>query len=207
MSQARQHWDQVHSTNVPHQVGWYRQSAGLSLQLIQEHAIDLSSAIIDIGSGSTPLVADLLHRGYHNLSTIDISAVAIDNAKQQVGMEAADQIQWYIGDITQLSTHCRYRVWHDRAVFHFLTQSEDQQRYREVLQHHLDDDGIAIIATFAPDGPTQCSGLNVVRYSAEWIGKTLGPHLHVHQTITERHATPGGQVQSYNWFLLGRQPI
>jgi len=184
-------------------VGWYRESPEKSLQLIELSGISHQDHIIDIGCGALPLAAELLTRGYQKLSSLDISEAAIASARQQMGYNA-DKVSWYVTDIGQFSPPDHYMLWHDRAVFHFLTSESDRKRYIEVLDRQLAPNGRIIIATFAPDGPSQCSGLDIVRYDATTISSELGGRFRLQQTRSESHVTPSGVEQSFNWFLFSR---
>ena len=159
------HWENIHQTKAPTQVSWYQEHSLLSLQFIAHTGIDKAGQIIDVGGGISTLVDDLLINGYKNISILDISAVSLQTAQQRLGSQAKE-VTWIEADVTQAQLPYQfYDVWHDRAVFHFLRQAEDRQQYVRTVRHSVKQGGHVIVATFAPDGPGHCSGLEVVRYS------------------------------------------
>lgn len=161
------HWDEVYSTRNFNSVSWYAPHLDKSLQLIKAICPDRTAAIVDIGGGESTLVDDLLLLGYRDLSLLDVSATAIEFTKRRVDQlgEKAKHVSWHIGDITRYDFGAKqFDLWHDRAAFHFLTEPDDRITYVQTLRRAIKPGGHVLIATFGPDGPSQCSGLDVVRY-------------------------------------------
>lgn len=198
-SDRKSHWEATYKDKSPLQVSWYQVEPTLSLQLIQASGVQMADPIIDVGGGASTLVDHLLQRGYQNLSVLDIAETALAHAKTRLG-ERAQAVKWIVSDITQFKATTHYAVWHDRAVFHFLTDSADRQRYVENLQSAMQPGGHVIIAAFALDGPVQCSGLDIVRYDAAAIRKELGDHFRLLEELPESHLTPAGKTQQFNYY-------
>ena len=191
------HWEKVYLTKAPDAVSWYRQHLELSLDLIARVAGRSSASIIDIGGGASTLVDDLLERGYQNLTVMDISPAALTTAKRSLG-PIADKVQWLTADVTRTSLpEHEYDVWHDRAVFHFLTAQEDRDRYVSQALHAVKRGGFVIVSTFGPEGPTRCSGLDVKRYDAESLHQQFGGRFRLVESTTELHETPFGTTQQF----------
>jgi 2-polyprenyl-3-methyl-5-hydroxy-6-metoxy-1,4-benzoquinol methylase len=156
------HWESVYKTKAPDAVSWYRQHLEKSLELIHRASVDCSAQIIDVGGGESTLVDDLLQAGYQNISILDVSETALDVARKRIG-EMASQVQWIAADITEVDLpEKKYDVWHDRAVFHFLTQPEQRVAYVRQVARSVKTSGTVIVATFGPNGPESCSGLPTV---------------------------------------------
>lgn len=191
------HWEHIYETKAPTQVSWYQTHAQLSFQFIQRSGIQLTDHIIDVGGGASPLVDDLLAAGFEQITVLDISATALDLARQRLGVRAND-VNWIEADITQadLPPHT-YDLWHDRAVFHFLTQPEARQRYLRQVQSAVKPGSHVILATFALDGPTECSDLDVMRYSPESLLSEFGENFKLIADAREAHATPFGTTQQF----------
>jgi 2-polyprenyl-3-methyl-5-hydroxy-6-metoxy-1,4-benzoquinol methylase len=192
----KDHWEHVYSVKESTEVSWYQQHPQRSLELIKATGVDASARIIDIGGGASTLVDFILDAGYKNLSVLDISHAAIEQAKSRLG-NRADKVTWLEHDITEFITDEPFDVWHDRAVFHFLTDADDRSSYVRTLEKALKPGAHAIIATFNPDGPEKCSGLEVVRYTPETMSAVLGEAFKLVETSTEEHKTPGGSSQSF----------
>jgi 2-polyprenyl-3-methyl-5-hydroxy-6-metoxy-1,4-benzoquinol methylase len=171
----------------------------VSLQLIEEASPNRDAQIIDVGGGESTLVDDLLIRGYHNLSVLDVSSIALDVAQERLG-DQADVVSWRSGDVTRTAfTRHQYDVWHDRAVFHFLTKPADRAAYVRQVAHAVKPGGHVIVATFGPKGPTQCSGLNVVRYDADALHGEFGTSFQLVKHLTELHQTPTRSIQQFTY--------
>jgi len=196
---SKSHWEKVYRTKLPTQVSWYRPHLDVSLQLIEEAAPNRDAHVIDVGGGESTLVDDLLARGYHNLSILDISSTALDEAKQRLGA-TSHAINWLCGDVTTmpLPGH-HYDVWHDRAVFHFLTDPVDRTAYVRQVARSVKPGGHVIVATFGPEGPTQCSGLDVVRYGPESLHREFGINFRLVKHLAELHRTPAGSIQQFTY--------
>jgi SAM-dependent methyltransferase len=193
----RSHWEKVYRTRQPTEVSWYRAHLERSLELIEDAAPGRETRIIDVGGGESTLVDDLLARGYGRLQVLDISPTAIAVARERLGAYA-DRIDWLCGDVTTVALpHHGYDVWHDRAVFHFLTAAQDRAAYVRQVAHAVRPGGHVIVATFGPEGPTKCSGLEVVRYDPERLHGAFGARFELRRHLTELHQTPAGAVQQF----------
>jgi ubiquinone/menaquinone biosynthesis C-methylase UbiE len=201
---AKAHWEHIYATKAPMQVSWYQEHPQCSLRFIQRTGIQRTDPIIDVGGGTSALVGDLLAAGFQSLTVLDISATALQLACQRLGA-LADTVTWIEADITQAAfPQHTYAVWHDRAVFHFLTQPADRQRYIDILRHTIRPGGHVIVATFAPDGPQQCSGLNVLRYSPESLQRAFGHGFELIDSLSETHHTPWGAQQKFMYCYCRR---
>lgn len=187
----------------PERVSWFQSQPEPSLAMIEAAAFDRSRPIIDIGGGASRLVDALITAGCTDLSVLDIAPQAMDHARARLA-ENADRVQWITADVTRWTPPRQYALWHDRAVFHFLTDPADQARYAEALRAALAPDGQAIIATFALDGPEKCSGLTVQRHDEASLIEALGGGFQVIESSKEDHKTPGGTIQRFIWCRLGR---
>jgi ubiquinone/menaquinone biosynthesis C-methylase UbiE len=191
------HWEYVYETKAPTQVSWYQSNPQLSLQLIQRTGMAKTEPIIDVGGGTSTLVDDLLACGFQQITVLDISATALNIARQRLG-ERGSEVVWLEADITRITLpYCAYQVWHDRAVFHFLTRAEDRQRYVEAVRRAVRPRGHVIVATFALDGPFRCSGLDVIRYSPTSLHDEFGPDFELVDSTSEAHQTPFGTEQKF----------
>jgi len=185
----REHWDQAYRAKGPRGVSWFQERPDVSLALIAQSGIDKAADVIDVGGGASTLVDHLLAAGYQHLAVLDVSSVALAEARTRLGARAAD-VEWIESDVTTFRPARRFGLWHDRAVFHFLTAAEDRRLYVQSMRSTLDAGGTAIIATFALDGPTKCSGLDVVRYDEAAMLAELGDEFVVQETRRENHRTP-----------------
>lgn len=195
--ELKSHWEHIYETKNSAQVSWYKPHLDLSLQMIGRTGVGKDARIIDVGGGASTLVDDLLANGYQNLTVLDISAASMQVARNRLG-EQANRVTWLEADITQVSLpENAYDIWHDRAVFHFLTNAQDRQQYINMVRHSLKAGGYIIMATFAPDGPTQCSGLDVIRYSADGLHEEFGGDFELVESLRETHSTPFGTEQKF----------
>lgn len=197
----KQHWEAVYQHKQPNEVSWFQTHPEYSLALIKNAGVMPAQAVIDVGGGASHLVDQLLAAGYQDVSVLDIAAAALTHAKTRLGAQAA-QVTWLESDVTAFNPPKQYALWHDRAVFHFLTDAADRARYLEVLNAALQPAGHVIIATFAPDGPEQCSNLPVERYDADKLQAVLGAEFSLLETQSEAHQTPTGKVQHFLYFRL-----
>jgi len=194
---SQTHWEKIYTEKAPNAVSWFRPHLETSLELIERLAPGRQASIIDVGGGESTLVDDLLARGYENITVLDISQTAIDANKKRLG-RTAELVHWLAADITTIELEpLAYDVWHDRAVFHFLTTETDRVAYVRQVTRAVRRGGHVIVSTFGPEGPTKCSGLSVVRYDAESLHREFGAHFRVLGTSTELHETPFGTLQQF----------
>ena len=205
MSDRQNHWEQVYQSKESTEVSWYQEYPDQSLRMIEKVVASKEAAIIDVGGGASVLIDSLLQKEYSRLAVLDISAAALKCAQQRL-CERAEQIEWFVADVTAFTPPHRFSLWHDRAVFHFLTAEADRKKYLDVLRQALEPDAHLVIATFAEDGPEQCSGLPVERYDSEKMKSTLGDEFELLEQQVEAHTTPAGGAQKFNYFLLRYQP-
>ena len=193
---SQRHWEKIYGEKAPNAVSWYRPHLKTSLSLI-ERVASRDSAIIDVGGGESTLVDDLLSHGYENVTVLDISQTAIEANKTRLG-NVSERVQWLVADITRAElARSAYDVWHDRAVFHFLTAPNDREAYVRQAAHAVKLGGQVIVSTFGPEGPTKCSGLDVVRYDAESLHREFGVHFRLLESSKELHHTPFGTIQQF----------
>jgi SAM-dependent methyltransferase len=199
----KHHWERVYGNKAAEETSWYQAIPHLSLSMIANAGLGPEAALVDIGAGASLLVDHLLDQGYRDLTVLDISSAALAQASSRLG-DRATRVTWIEADVTMFTPSRQFDLWHDRAAFHFLTEAEDRQRYLAVLQKALAPGGQAILATFAPGGPAKCSGLDIVQYDAERLGKELGPEFILVEQHEERHMTPAGGEQLFNFFRFQR---
>lgn len=196
------HWEHVYATKDTGQVSWFEETPALSLELIAD-AYDGKGGVIDIGGGASRLAGALVAAGYTPVAVLDLSASALAVAQATLGDESKS-VEWIVADVTQWRPARRYDVWHDRAAFHFLTKPAQQQAYVRAMRLALNADGIAVIGTFAPDGPERCSGLPVARHDAGSIAAILGADFTLVGERRHDHVTPGGSVQKFQFSTFRR---
>jgi 2-polyprenyl-3-methyl-5-hydroxy-6-metoxy-1,4-benzoquinol methylase len=194
---TKTHWERVYKEKAPDAVSWYRPHLETSLGLIERAAAGRSAAIIDVGGGESTLIDDLLLRGYNNLTVLDISQTAIDVNKKRLGL-VAEQVRWLVADITEIELQPRsYDLWHDRAVFHFLTAPEQRTAYIRQVARSVKPGGHVIVSTFGSKGPMTCSGLDVRRYDSESLHDEFGARFRLVESSKELHRTPFGTTQQF----------
>ena len=197
----KSHWDCIYRDKLPTQVSWYQLHARRSLDLIRRVSPPLDGAIIDVGGGASTLVDDLLDAGYHDLTVLDLSAAALTVARRRLGTRA-NTVRWVEADVLNASLRkAGYSVWHDRAAFHFLTAPADRARYVAQVRQAVRIGGFVLVATFADDGPTRCSGLEVARYSPEALHAEFGAPFQLMSSEREEHVTPLGVRQAFIYCL------
>lgn len=195
--QPKEHWEKVYSSKASDAVSWFQPHAALSLELIKATGVRHDASIIDVGGGASTLVDDLVANGYSDLTVLDLSASALDAARQRLGAQE-NKVNWIEADITQIELPVkRYDIWHDRAVFHFLTTQKQRDAYVRTVFNSVKPGGHVIIATFAEDGPEQCSGLPVMRYRADDLHDEFGDAFTLLKHQKEAHQTPFGAVQQF----------
>jgi SAM-dependent methyltransferase len=194
---SHNHWERVYREKGPTNVSWYRPHLEKSLSLIEQLAPEPSASIIDVGGGESTLVDDLLKRGYEKISVLDISETALDANRKRLG-SLADRVHWIVSDITRVELEPgAYDLWHDRAVFHFLTDSRSRQAYVRQVARSVRMGGHVIVSTFGPEGPVNCSGLEVVRYDADSLHREFGRRFRMLGNSKELHRTPFETTQQF----------
>ena len=192
----KQHWESVYTDKSPLDVSWYQTEPRLSLELISATGARRDAPILDVGGGASVLVDRLLDAGYTQLSVLDISSRALDHARRRLGPRAT-QVEWIEADITQFVPPRVYQVWHDRAVFHFLTEEQDRQTYKTILQKTVMSGGFVIMSAFALNGATMCSGLPVQRHSMESLHEFLGDEFKLVESLDYTYHMPSGDLRPY----------
>ena len=197
----KQHWDRVYENRDPTKVSWYQPVPEKSIAMIRATEIPAQAPLIDIGGGASTLVDVLRNSDFTDITVLDISGAALAKARERLGA-AADSISWLEADVTAFEPQRRYYLWHDRAVFHFLTDPDGVQRYLDALRTALVPGGHFVIATFGPEGPDQCSGLPVQRYTVDSLANLLQDDFDVRSFEIQDHVTPTGTVQQflYAWW-------
>lgn len=191
------HWEHIYTTKAPDQVSWYRPHLETSLSLIERAVTDRNTSIIDVGGGESTLVDDLLQQGFRNITVLDVSKSAIEVNRARLG-DTANGVRWLTADITSAELEPNaYDVWHDRAVFHFLTAPEQRVAYVRQVIRAVKPGGHVIVSTFGPEGPTKCSGLDVVRYDAQSLHGEFGARFRLVESSKEMHHTPFGTTQQF----------
>jgi SAM-dependent methyltransferase len=199
-SALKEHWNKIYTNDSITQVGWYEANPFHSVQLIERCAVPKQSPVVDIGSGASTLIPYLLELGYQNVYAIDISDVVLEKAKALLEKERAAQVHWMVDDITNPSAVLQLQnvaIWHDRAVFHFLTEEHHRQTYYSVVDKVVMPGGFIIMATFAMDGAEKCSGLPVQRYSVESLGEFFGDGFKFVESLDYTYQMPSGDLRPY----------
>jgi SAM-dependent methyltransferase len=196
MEQFKQHWENIYHTRNPEELSWTQIVPEISLKLIHSFHLLKEARIIDIGGGESRLVDCLLDEGFKNISVLDISETALSRARKRLGARA-EKVNWVTGDITQLQIEGQYDLWHDRAVFHFMTGKEARTCYREQAKKAVSSGGYLIIGSFSENGPEKCSGLPVRRYSKTSLVEELSDGFELIQCLTEQHITPFETAQEF----------
>lgn len=193
----KDHWETVYKTKAVTEVSWFQEHAQLSLKLIRESGTPTSASIIDVGGGASTLVDDLLSLGYEHVTVLDLSRAALAMARARLGERAA-RVNWLEANVLEVELpEQNYDIWHDRAVFHFLTTLEERQAYVQQVLRAVKPGGLVIVATFADDGPAQCSGLPVMRYGADALHAQFGEPFQLLGHERESHQTPAGNEQKF----------
>ncbi len=195
----KEHWETIYSNKKMEEVSWYQAVPRVSLDLFQKNNVSKDASILDVGGGDSFLVDHLLELGYENLTVLDISAKAVERAQKRLGKHA-ERVRWIVSDIVDFQPEKTFDVWHDRAVFHFLTETEEINKYQSLVNRSLNKNGLFFIGTFSIDGPTKCSGIGIQQYSEETIEATFGLELQARETFRQEHETPFNTTQE---FLFG----
>jgi SAM-dependent methyltransferase len=198
------HWEGVYRTKGENEVSWFQENPAISVDLIKQAHAAPASAVVDIGGGASRLVDALLHDGYRDITVLDLSAQALEQAKRRIGPDSAN-VEWIVADVTKWKPGRQYAVWHDRAAFHFLTDPDDRRAYLDCLRAALVPGGQVIIGTFALDGPEKCSGLPVQRYDGKGLAEQLGASFELAETRSEMHRTPWNSDQAFQFSRFRRR--
>ena len=199
------HWETVYQQKRPEEVSWYQSHLAVSLALLAKAGLSPESRVIDVGGGASTLVDDVLERGVRDVTVLDVSGRALAAVKARLGTKA-ERVTWVEADITDAKLpSASYDLWHDRAVFHFLTNAEDRRCYLTILNEALKPGGQVILATFALQGPLRCSGLEVLRYSPETLQAELGKGFTLIESLDESHRTPFNTVQQFLYCLFQKR--
>lgn len=197
----KDHWHSVYQRKNVNECSWFQNESQLSLALLSECQLTPESSIIDVGAGASPFLQQLLQQGFSELHALDIAQSALQQNQQMLG-ENAQYINWHVGDILQFSHQQQFEFWHDRAVFHFFTDETQQQAYKQVLLSQLANNAYVLIASFAPDGPKKCSGLDTKAWNGEGLQQFLGEKFSLVKATDEHHTTPNGSLQHFNYCLF-----
>jgi SAM-dependent methyltransferase len=198
------HWQGTYAERTPAEMSWTEAVPATSLELIAEAAPPEDAAILDLGGGRSRLAGELLAAGHTDVTVADISSTALERARAELGA-AAERVRWVEADVRDHDFGRRFDLWHERAVFHFMVDEEDRAGYLATLRRSLRPGGDLIVATFGPQGPTECSGLPVARYDAEALARTLGTDYRVLSSRLVDHTTPRGKAQQFSYVHLRRR--
>jgi ubiquinone/menaquinone biosynthesis C-methylase UbiE len=200
----KDHWEGVYATRAVEGLSWFEPEACTSLAMIEALELPLDAAIVDVGGGASGLARHLISRGHTDITVIDISAAALERA--QDGFPEAERVTWVVGDIREHDLGRRFALWHDRAVFHFMVSAADRDAYLAAMRRSIAPGGHLLLATFGSEGPERCSGLPVVRYSADSLVAALGEGAELETSQTEDHVTPSGTTQQFLFAHLVMNP-
>ena len=203
-SERQTHWNDIYSRKQEDEVSWYQPEATISLELVARCKLPVGARIIDVGGGASRLVDGLLERGFANVTVLDLSEEALRKTRARLGARA-EVVRWLASDVTTFEPTETYDLWHDRAVFHFLTSPEDRAAYVKTLERAVAPGGSVIVGTFALDGPERCSGLEIVRYDARGLAAAMGPSFELVEELRHEHVTPGGKMQAFTFVRLLRR--
>ncbi|MDO8604949.1 MAG: class I SAM-dependent methyltransferase [Phaeospirillum sp.] len=198
------HWQGVYENKAETEVSWYQDRPSASLALIRDTGLGSDARLIDVGGGASRLVDHLLDDGWTRITILDIAAAALERARNRLGERGA-QVEWQVADVTNWTPPARFDLWHDRAVFHFLTDPADRVAYAAAMAAAVPKGGQAIVGTFALDGPERCSGLLIRRYDADGLAAEFSRHFEPVAAMAEDHLTPAGKVQRFQFCRLRRR--
>ncbi|HXZ82311.1 MAG TPA: class I SAM-dependent methyltransferase [Acidimicrobiales bacterium] len=202
MADVAAHWDGIYSTKASDEVSWFQDEPRTSLRLLGRWAPPPAS-VLDVGAGTSHLVGSLLDGGWADVTILDVSVEALNRVRARLG-ERAEHVSFIVSEVCSWEPERVYDAWHDRAVFHFLIQPEDREQYVALAAQAVAPGGVMVLATFAANGPTECSGLPTARYGASDLARVFGPAFALEHAESEEHSTPRGTVQSFTWAVLRR---
>ena len=200
---GNEHWEKVYFSGSPEEKSWYQSKPALSLELIRSCGLSHEDPLIDVGGGASVLVDFLLQAGFTKLTVLDLSAEALQRSRARLGARSS-HVNWVVENVTRYRPDESFCLWHDRAAFHFLTDAQDRAAYVKVAKSAVRPGGFIVLATFAPEGPERCSGLEVARHDENTVFADFGNHFELLTKQTEAHQTPQGKAQLFNYFLLRR---
>ena len=195
-SDLKSHWENIYSSKKEDGVSWFQEHPKTSIDLIEKYSTDKSISIIDIGSGRSKILKNLIENEYDDLTYLDISQEACSKSKISLGVKQ-DLVQWYVENVLDFNTEKNFSIWHDRAVFHFLISKDDVEKYKQVALKNIVQGGYLILGTFSENGPEKCSGLNVSRYSTESLKEIFNPEFKMIESFTIDHKTPFNTTQNF----------
>ena len=195
-SDLKSHWENIYSSKKEDGVSWFQEHPKTSIDLIEKYSNDKSNSIIDIGSGRSKILKNLIENEYEDLTYLDISREACSKSKISLGNKQ-DLVEWHVVNVLDFNTEKNFSIWHDRAVFHFLISKEDVEQYKQVALKNIVKGGYLILGTFSENGPEKCSGLNVSRYSPESLKKIFNPEFKMIESFTIDHKTPFDTNQNF----------
>ncbi len=204
--QRKAHWERVWAERDESSTSWFQDRPDVSLGFIERSGLPRGEPLIDVGGGASRLVDHLLELGFTDLTVLDLAAAGLQRAQRRLGARA-HRVHWIENDVTCFRPRRTYRLWHDRAVFHFLRDADDRARYVAAMDAALAVNGEAVIATFGPDGPLKCSGLETVRYGANELAAELGPRWRLVEELVEAHRTPAGREQQFGYYRFARGSV
>jgi len=202
--ELKDHWDKVYTTKQLNEVSWYQPTPTTSLQLIEEFKPDFNAQIIDIGGGDSFLVDNLVKLGFQNISILDISNSALKRCQERLGVKA-NNVDWICSDISQFKPKRNYDLWHDRAAFHFLTDTKLINEYVHLVNNNIKSGGLLILGTFSDKGPQKCSGLEISQYSPEQMTELFSEHFDLEKTFMTDHDTPFNTVQNFTFGVFRKK--
>lgn len=197
----KDHWENVYKVKSPLEVSWYQSKPLISLAIINSLPLERNGNLIDVGGGASTLVDCLLDEGFNNITVLDLSSIALDKARERLG-NRSNLVTWESEDVTNFFPEKTYSLWHDRAVFHFLTEKCDREKYKACMESSVKVGGHLIIAAFSVGGPTKCSGLDIVQYDSGKIQAELGHNFKLIDEKSETHFTPAGKEQLFSYFIF-----
>lgn len=198
------HWENIFQNKDTSKVSWFQEKPERSLSLIEKYALSNAQSIIDIGGGDSRLPDNLIAKGYTDLTVLDISSIALEESKRRLN-DKANSVQWVVSDVLEYDSTKHFDLWHDRAVFHFIKDKEDQLKYKSRMLKLLSESAIAVIGSFSKeDGPLRCSGIDIEQHNRESISNIFFPEFEIVSDFDEIHETPSGSIQNFYWVILSK---